>query len=125
MTPSRFQAPDFDRLSASPKDWVKVADSAWELHRNRFLQECADRVSAGVDEEIEEVKRARGTGKKLPAHVVGQRRGSNTPIDRRHEWAAKYLAGVPLKEIASADADASTVGRVAREIVRLAGWATK
>jgi hypothetical protein len=125
MTPSPFQAPDFDRLNASPKDWVKVADRAWDLHRNRFLKECEDWVSAGVDEEIEEMKRARGTGKKSPTQVVGRRRGSNTPIDRRYEWAARYLIGVPLKEIAGADADATTVGRVAREIVRLAGWPTK
>jgi hypothetical protein len=125
MTPSPFQPPDFDRLKESPQDWVKVADGAWELHRNRFLQECEDWVSAGVDEEIVEVKRARGTGKKAPAHIGGLRRGGNTPFDLRYEWAAKYLVKVPLKEIAGADADATTVGRVAREIVRLAGWATK
>ena len=82
-------------------------------------------VRAGVDEEIAEVKRARDTGKKVPAPGVGRRRGGNTPIDRRYDWAAKYLVKVPLKEIAGADADATTVGRVAREIVRLAGWATK
>ena len=124
MTPAPFQAPEFDRLNQSPKDWVKVADRAWELHRNRFLQECKDWVSAGVDEEIL-VKRARGTRKKKLAHGEGQARGENTPIKRRYEWAARYLVKVPLKEIAGADADASTVGRIAREILRLAGWATR
>jgi hypothetical protein len=46
-------------------------------------------------------------------------------MGRRYEWAARYLLRVPLKEIAGADADAATVGRVAREIVRLAGWSNK
>ena len=126
MTPSPFQAPEFDRLNQSPEDWVKVTDRAWELHRSRFLQECEYWVSAGVDAEIVEVKRARGgPGTKRPAHVGGQRRGDNTPINKRYEWAAKYLIKVPLKEIAGADADASTVGRVAREILRSAGWAIR
>jgi len=125
MTPSPFQPPDFDRLNESPQDWAKVADSAWALHRNRFLQQCEDWVRAGVDEKIVEAKHARGTGKKAPAPVGSKRRGGNTPIDRRYEWAAKYLLKLPLKEIAGAEADATTVGRVAREIVRLAGWATK
>jgi hypothetical protein len=31
-------------------------------------------------------------------------------MDRRYEWAAKYLLNVPLKEIAGEDADATTVG---------------
>jgi hypothetical protein len=31
-------ASDFDRLKESAQDWVKVADRAWELHRNEFLQ---------------------------------------------------------------------------------------
>jgi len=122
MAPPSFQAPDFDRLSQSRSDWVKMADRAWALHRDRFLQYCDDSVSAGVDEEIVEVKRTRGTANKVPK-VRG--RGANTPIDRRYEWAAKRLVKVPLKEIAGADADATTVGRVAREIIRLAGWATR
>jgi hypothetical protein len=125
MMPSQFQAPDFDRLNQSPEDWVVVADKAWEVHRNNFLQECEDWVTAGVDEPIAEVKRARGTGKERSGRVVGRRRGGNTPMDRRDEWAARYLVKVPLKEIAGADADATTVGRVAREILRLSGWATK
>jgi hypothetical protein len=41
MTPSPFQPPDFDRLKESPQDWVKVANGAWELHRNRFLPQSS------------------------------------------------------------------------------------
>jgi len=120
-----FQAPEFDRLNQSPKDWLQVADRAWELQRNRFLQRCADWVREGVDEAIVEATPARGRGTKRPAHVGGRNRGDNTPIERRYEWAAKYLIRVPLKEIAGVDAEASTVGRIAREIVRSAGWPTK
>lgn len=120
--PNPFQAPVFDRLNQSKEDWVKVADGAWERHRNKFLQQCESWVRAGVDEQIEEVKAARGPGKRKLAHVGGQRRGANTPVERRYEWAARYLAKVPLKEIAG---NASTVGRIAREIVRSAGWNTK
>jgi hypothetical protein len=124
MTPSSFQAPDFDRLNQSPQDWVKAADRAWELHRDKFLQEYTDWESAGVDEEIVEIKHARGPGKKVSAQLglEDRGRGDNTPLGRRYEWAAKYLSKIPLKEIAGADADPSTVGKVAREIVRLAGW---
>ena len=55
---------------------------------------------------------------------AGQRkRGGNTPLDQRYEWAAKYLVGVALKEIAAQDgADWSTVGRVARGVLRIASW---
>jgi hypothetical protein len=67
MTPAPFQAPEFDRLNQSPRDWGKIADRAWELHRNRFLQECKDWVSEGVDEEIR-LKQVRGPGKKMLPH---------------------------------------------------------
>jgi len=87
------------------------------------LQECKDWVSEGVDEEIR-LKQARGPGKKMLPHGERQTRGKNTHIKRRYEWAAKYLLKVPLKEIAGADEDASTVGRVARDIIRLADWAS-
>ena len=120
--PLLFQAPDFDPLNESPQDWVKRADKAWKLHRDGFLQKLEDWVSTGIDEEIPAAKRVRGTGKKVPAHVGGRRRGGNTPIDRRYEWAAKCLMNVPLKEIAGVDADAATVGRVVREILRLSDW---
>jgi hypothetical protein len=125
MTPSSFHAPDFDRLNQSPDDWIKEADRAWALHRNTFLDECGNWVKAGVDEEIVEAKRPRGPGKKMPVNEGVQRRGDNTPIERRYEWAAKYLARVALKEIAGEDACASTAGRIARQIVRSAGWVTK
>jgi len=125
MSPAPFQPPDFDRLNQSPEDWAKAADRAWVLHRETFLKECESWVKLGVDEEIVESKRARGRGKKSLTHEGGRRRGDNTPIHQRYEWAAKYLARIPLKEIASEDADASTVGRIARQIVRSAGWAGK
>jgi hypothetical protein len=125
MTPPLFQAPAFDRLKQSPKDWSKVADKAWGLHGNRFLRDCENWVREGVDEEIVEATPTRGRVTKRPAHGGGRNRGVNTAIHRRYEWAAKYLVKVPLKEIAGGDAEASTVGRVAREIVRLAGWPTK
>lgn len=124
VAPSPFKAPPFDRLNQSPQDWMKVADSAWKRHRDRFLQTFPSWVSAGVDEEIVE-RAVRGPGKKPPTVARSRRRGENTSIDRRHEWAAKYLLGVRLKEIAGADADVSTVGRVARDIIRSAGWSTK
>ena len=124
IAPSPFQAPRFDRLNQSPKDWSKLADSAWERHRNRFLRAFESWVRAGVDEEIGE-KRVRSPGNRPPGEAKSRRRGANTPIDRRYEWAAKYLGRVPLKEIAGADAAVSTVGRVARAIIRSAGWSTQ
>lgn len=124
IAPSPFQAPKFDRLNQSPKEWAKLADSAWARHRNRFLQTFPSWVAAGVDEEIVE-KRVRGPGKKPPAKAKSRRRGDNTTIDQRYEWAAQYLVRVPLKQIAVGDADVSTVGRVARAIIRSAGWSTK
>jgi len=119
MTPPPFQPPEFDRLKQSPKDWAKMADRAWKLHRNRFLEECEGWVREGWDEEIVETRGQR-LGKKMLSHAEGRRRGQNTPLKRRYEWAAKYLLKVPIKEIAGADT--STAGRVAREILRLAGW---
>jgi hypothetical protein len=71
MTPSPFEAPEFDRLNQSPQDWVKVADRAWELHRTGFLQRCQYWVDAGVDEEIPEAKRARAPGTKVPTQEAG------------------------------------------------------
>jgi hypothetical protein len=124
MTPASFQPPDFDRLLESPQDWVKKANREWEQHRNKFLQECEDWVRTGIDEAIVEV-RPRGSGKEWPTRVGSRRRGSNTLMDQRYEWAARYLLKTRLKEIAGADADAATVGRVAREILRLASWSNK
>jgi hypothetical protein len=125
MMPSPFQAPDFDRLNETAQDWVRSADIAWKLHRNRFLKECEDWVSAGVDEAIPQMKRARGPGKRVSPRPGGRSRGVNSSLERRYEMAARYLLKVPIKEIAGADLDAATAGRVAREIVRSAGWADK
>ena len=125
MSPSPFLAPDFDRLNQSAEDWAKTADRAWALHRERFLEECDMWVKLGVDEEIVAAKLIRGPGKKSLAHEGGQRRGDNTSIHRRYEWAAQYLARMPLKELGGDDAAPSTVGRIARQVVRSAGWAAK
>src|SRR5262245_21464099 len=120
MTPPPFQAPDFDRLNQSAQEWAKLADRDWKNHRDTFLKECEEWVREGLDEEIIPMKSARGAGHRT--QLGGRRRGGNTSINRRYEWAARYLVNVPLKEIAGADADVSTVGRIAREIIQLAGW---
>jgi hypothetical protein len=122
--PNPFQAPALDRLNQSPEDWTKLADRAWELHRNKFLQQCKDWVKAGVDEEME-MKATRGPGNRPSAPTSRPKRGANAPLERRYEWAAQYLAQIPLKEIAGEHANSSTVGRIAREIVRSADWDTK
>jgi hypothetical protein len=123
MTPLPYQSPEFDRLHQSEEEWLQLAYEGFLHHCQEFLQECRDWVSMGVDEPIGEPRRTRGRGKKGP--TGGRRRAENTPLDGRFEWAAKYLLGERLKEIASADADPSTVGRVARECIRRAGWATR
>jgi hypothetical protein len=102
-----------------------VADKEWERPWNKFLEQREYWVKAGVDEEIERVKVLRGPGSTKPARVESPKRGSNAPIERRYEWAARYLVKVPLKEIAGQNADPSTVGRTVRKIVREAGWNTK
>jgi hypothetical protein len=123
--PNAFQASAFDRLNQSAEDWVKVADQEWERHRNKFLEQCEYWTRVGVDEEIEKVRALRGPGSRKPSQAGSPKRGTNAPIERRYEWAARYLAREPLKEIAGEDADPSTVGRIVRKIVRLAGWNTK
>jgi hypothetical protein len=123
--PIPFQASAFDRLNQSAEDWAKVADQEWERHRNKFLEQCEYWVKAGVDEEVEKVRALRAPGSRKPSEVGSQKRGTNAPIERRYEWAARYLGGVPLKEIAGENADPSTVGRIVRKIVRDAGWNTK
>ena len=47
--------------------------------------------------------------------------GLTHPSHRRYEWAAKYLLQVPLKEIAGADAEASTVGVGSKKNRAIAG----
>ena len=123
-SPSPFQPPPFDRLNQSPEEWTKIADKGWEQHRDRFLQGCEYWVKAGVDEGIPQAKRLRSRGK-AAGFSANRKRGANTPLDQRFEWAAKYLARVPLKEIAGDHANPSTVGRIARTIIRCAGWATE
>jgi hypothetical protein len=120
IAPSPFQPPRFDRLKQSPEQWAKLADRKWEQHRNRFLKACESWVAAGVDEEIAE-ETVRGSGKRPHS----RKRGQNTPLDKRYEWAALYLQGVPLKIIADPGTDVSTVGRVARAVIRSAGWPLK
>ena len=116
--PPPFQPAEFDRLNQSPEDWAKAANADWQQHLDRFLQSCQAWVVAGVDEEIPGAKQVRGPGIKL-----GGERGKNTILKRRHVWAAKYLMLVPLKEIAGQDdADATTVGRIARATLSQAKW---
>ncbi|HEV3332028.1 MAG TPA: hypothetical protein VG096_13645 [Bryobacteraceae bacterium] len=119
ISPPAFQPPVFDRLNQSPTDWIKSATAAWEEHRDRFLRGCDFWATVGVDDEIPVGKPTRGGGTCGP----NGKRGYNTAIDQRNEWAAKYLVRVPLKEIAAQDcADPSTVGRIARGILRQANW---
>ena len=119
VSPAPFQPPDFDRLTQSPGDWTKIADAAWQEHRAAFLGTCEFWVTAGVDEEIPPASRTRGP--RLPAE--NGRRGDNTVVKRRYVWAAKYLLGFPIKQIAAEDlADPSTVGRIARQILQQANW---
>jgi hypothetical protein len=124
ISPFRFQPPAFDRLNQSPEEWASIANRGWEQHRERFLQGCKYWVEAGVDEEIQTAKRTRGPRKGSGASAVRRKRGDNTPLHQRFELAAKYLARMPLKEIAGEHANSSTVGRIAREILRKADWAT-
>jgi hypothetical protein len=124
MSPLPFQPPDFDRLNQSPEDWIEAADRAWALHRSRFLEDCESWVKMGVDEAIVWKERPRGPGSRNLGPERTRRRGDNTAINRRYEWAAQYLAGIPIKQIAE-QADSSTVGRIARQILRSAGWPTR
>jgi len=118
-----FQPPVFDRLHQSPKAWTKLADEAWQKHRDRFLKRCDMWTKAGLDEAIVPAKGARGTGGEAQSAAGQRKRGNNTPFGRRDKWAAKYLVGIALKEIAAQDsADPSTVGRVVRGVLRVAAW---
>ncbi len=114
LLPPPFQPKAFDRLNQTPRDWEKEA--------GRDFQKClADRrrrfefwVEQAVDEAIPAPKGTRAPG-------AGGRR--NTPMENRFRWASQYLCGVPLKEIAAqSDADTTTVGRIARTLLRRAEW---
>ena len=115
MLPPAFQAPAFDRLKQSEKAWAKEADEKWHEHREGFLKRTRMWVHAGIDDEVAPLKVTRGTGKQVTIRADPRARGRNIPLERRDEWAAKYLLGVPIKEIAAqSGANPSTVGRVAR-----------
>ena len=122
MSPSPFHPSAFDRLNQSKEEWAKTANREWEQHRDKFLQGCDFWVKANVDEEIPQAKHKRGPGIELGASRASRKRRANAPLDQRYEWTARYLVCAPLKEIAGAHADASTVGKIVREIVRRAGW---
>jgi hypothetical protein len=124
VRPPPFQPPDFDALNQSPEEWLKLADQGWKEYRIRFRQRAKAWVLAGVDEEIVPAKKIRAPGKRASSQAGGRNSRQNTPLNRRDEWAALYLLGKPLKEVAGAEADASTVGRIARETLRQAGWST-
>lgn len=116
--PPPFLPPEFDRLNQTPEEWAKAANAAWDQFRERYLQSCHDWVVTGVDEEIPATRTVRG-----PRSKPKRERGKNTVLERRHLWAAKYLLQVPRKEIAAQDnANATTVGRVARETLLQANW---
>jgi hypothetical protein len=112
-----FYPPIFDRLSQSPAEWVKVANTAWEQHRDRFLKQCQFGVIAGVDEEIPVAKSTRGPGRK------GRRR--NAALGLRFEWAARRLSGAAWKEIPTESFNEDQVKKTASEVLKLAGWGTK
>ena len=118
-SPEPFQPPDYDPLNQSPADWAKMANVKWQEHRDAFLARCEFWAATGVDDAIPPLKRVREASR-----ATGKgRRGSNSAIERRYVWAAKYLLGFRIKEIAAKDlADPSSVGRIARQILKLAGW---
>jgi hypothetical protein len=119
VSPAAFQPPAFDRLNQSPESWIAAADQAWQHHRDRFLSCCQFWEETGVDEAVPAAKRSRGAG----SGSAEKKRGANTAMALRFQWAAQYLSGMAIKEIAfQSGADVSTVGRVARETLRRAGW---
>jgi hypothetical protein len=118
VSPVAFQPPAFDRLNQSPAEWERIADLAWGEHRDRFLAACQFLVAEGLDEEIPAAKRIRG-----PKTARGSKRGNNSAVALRYVWAAKVVLGLRIKEIAAQDqADPTTVGRIARHILRQASW---
>jgi hypothetical protein len=119
ISPRPFHPPDFDPLHQTPEEWMKMVADVSRQHSEAFLEGCRFWVMRGLDEPVLPAKRTRGRG----ASVVRSKRGQNTAIVRRHQWAAKYVLRIPLKEIAAQDeADPATVGRIARSILRQANW---
>jgi hypothetical protein len=119
--PPPFEPPEFDRLNQSRAEWVKVADAAWELHRNRFLQRREFWVKAGVDDEIGEEKHTRGPGSRSREH-----KRDNSALDLRFEWAALRLCGIGCKEISARyNLKESQVTKQSKELLVAAGWSPK
>lgn len=117
VSPSDFRPPFFDRLNQSPAEWKARADLAWKEHRDRFLAGTQFWADEGVDEEIPPAKQIRE-----PKSRRGNR-GNNSAVALRHGWAARLLLRFRIKEIAAeAQADPTTVGRIARQILRQANW---
>jgi hypothetical protein len=112
--PTSFQAPVFDRLHESPREWTKRADAAWQQHRDHFLEQHKLLVTVGVDEDIPRTKSTRGAGR------TGRR--LNAPIGLRIEWAASRLSGAAWKEIANESFKEDQVKKAANEVLKLAGW---
>ena len=117
LEPPSFQPPVFDRLHESPQEWTKRADTAWQQHRDRFLQQCQSLVTLSLDEEIPLAKITRGPGQK------GRR--LNAPLGLRVEWAARRLSGTAWKEIGDESFKEDQVKKAASDVLKLAGWATK
>ena len=115
VDPPPFQPPAFDRLHQSPEEWTKLADAAWQGHRNDFLKRCQSWVTVGVDQEIPPAKSRRGPGQK----------GRNAPLDLRYQWAARRLNGAAWKEIAAESSKEDQVKKAAVKILKAAGWFTK
>jgi hypothetical protein len=121
ISPPQFQAPPFDRLNESPKEWKKKADEKWEQQCEQFLKDREFWVKQGVDEKIAETKRRRGTGK-----AQSPRKRKNTAVECRYEWAAMRVCGEQWKEIAARyKCKESTVIKAASEVLRAADWPTK
>lgn len=119
ISPPPFQPASFDPLNQSWAEWKKNADTAWLKHCDRFRHALAFWITAGVDAEVPEGIHACRSARK----GVESARGKNAAVEQRFEWAAKYLLGRRVKEIAAHDcADPSTVGRVARAVLRQAKW---
>lgn len=117
VMPPSFQPPVYDRLGQlSIAQWKKLADAAWEQHREGFLQRRQQWMDLGVDQEIPPIRRSRGPGKTE----------RNVTIQDRYKWAALRLTRLPWKEIAArCQADTSTVTKAASSVLFTAGWPTK
>jgi hypothetical protein len=119
--PPWFQPPILDRLTQPIEEWTKLADAAWEQHRNRFVASQQSAEELGIDEKIPHAKKSRGKGK---TH-------RNADLTDRHKWVALSLLGKSWKEIAIDDGAStddeiqnrsSTVRKAANRILQVADW---